>query len=246
MYKIMCIILYRCLNHSVLSPDWIRCYSSDITIYVQWSDFQGYALGSIVIFYKTRCIMELNQTWVELHSVSNDFHVNFAVTSNCTRSRQLIERCRCLHFLLNIITMKTQVKYDHAHGIYYLHLHWMPKHVNFSRIFLARHDCKALYSCDKRITACSIIDIQGTCVQYMRSCNRFARTATYNTAESHCYRSHCITTWWRHRMETFSALLAICAGNSPVPGAFPARRPVTRGFDVFFDLRPNERLSKHS
>ena len=29
-------------------------------------------------------------------------------------------------------------------------------------------------------------------------------------------------------METFSALLAICAGNSPVPGEFPAQRPVTR------------------
>ena len=38
-------------------------------------------------------------------------------------------------------------------------------------------------------------------------------------------------------METFSALLAICAGNSPVPGEFPAQRPVTRSFDVFFDLR---------
>ena len=25
------------------------------------------------------------------------------------------------------------------------------------------------------------------------------------------------TPWWRHQMETFSALLAICAGNSPVP-----------------------------
>ena len=25
------------------------------------------------------------------------------------------------------------------------------------------------------------------------------------------------TSWWRHQMETFSALLAICAGNSPVP-----------------------------
>ena len=25
-----------------------------------------------------------------------------------------------------------------------------------------------------------------------------------------------LTTWWRHQMETFSALLAICAGNSPV------------------------------
>ena len=23
--------------------------------------------------------------------------------------------------------------------------------------------------------------------------------------------------WWRHKMETFSALLALCAGNSPVP-----------------------------
>ena len=33
-------------------------------------------------------------------------------------------------------------------------------------------------------------------------------------------------------METFSALLAICAGNSPVPGEFPAQWPVTRSFDV--------------
>ena len=40
-------------------------------------------------------------------------------------------------------------------------------------------------------------------------------------------------------METFSALLAICAGNSPVSGDFPAQRPVTRSFDVFFDQRPN-------
>ena len=45
-------------------------------------------------------------------------------------------------------------------------------------------------------------------------------------------------------METFSALLAICMGNSPVPGEFPAQRPVTWSFDVFFDLRLNKRLSK--
>ena len=38
-------------------------------------------------------------------------------------------------------------------------------------------------------------------------------------------------------METFSALLAICAGNSPVTGELPAQRPVTWNFDVFFDLR---------
>ena len=45
-------------------------------------------------------------------------------------------------------------------------------------------------------------------------------------------------------METFSALLALCAGNSPVTGEFPTQRPVTRSFDVFFDLGLNERLSK--
>ena len=52
--------------------------------------------------------------------------------------------------------------------------------------------------------------------------------------------------WWRHQMETFSALLAICAGNSPVTGEFHAQRPVTRSFDVYFHLPPNKRLSKQS
>ena len=47
-------------------------------------------------------------------------------------------------------------------------------------------------------------------------------------------------------METFSALLAICAGNSPVTGGFPAQGPVTRSFDVFFDPCLNKRLSKQS
>ena len=43
-------------------------------------------------------------------------------------------------------------------------------------------------------------------------------------------------TWWRHQTETFSAL--------PVTGEFPAQTPVTRRFDVFFDLCLNKRLSK--
>ena len=51
-------------------------------------------------------------------------------------------------------------------------------------------------------------------------------------------------TWWRHQIETFSALLAICAGNSPVTGEFPAQRPVMRSFGVFFDLRLNQQLIK--
>ena len=53
-------------------------------------------------------------------------------------------------------------------------------------------------------------------------------------------------TWWRHQMETFSTLLAMRAVNSPVPGEFPAQRPVSRSFDVFFELHLNTRLSKQS
>ena len=44
------------------------------------------------------------------------------------------------------------------------------------------------------------------------------------------------TSWWRHEMETFFALLALCAGNSPVTGEFPSQRPVTQSL--------NKRLSK--
>ena len=71
--------------------------------------------------------------------------------------------------------------------------------------------------------------------------------ATYcqiNNIPSGWYQADC--PWWRHQMETFSALLAIGAGNSPVPGEFPTQRPVTRSIDVYFDLRPNKRLSKQS
>ena len=53
-----------------------------------------------------------------------------------------------------------------------------------------------------------------------------------------------LVSWWGHQMEAFSALLAFCAGNSPVPGEFPSQRPVTRRFDAFFDLRLNKRLIK--
>ena len=50
-----------------------------------------------------------------------------------------------------------------------------------------------------------------------------------------------VTKW-----KTFSALLALCEGNSPVTGEFPSQKPVTRSFDVFVDLRLNKQLYKES
>ena len=55
-----------------------------------------------------------------------------------------------------------------------------------------------------------------------------------------------IKKWLHHQMETFSAILAVSAGNSPVTGEFPAQRPVTQSFDIFFDLHLNKRLSNQS
>ena len=46
--------------------------------------------------------------------------------------------------------------------------------------------------------------------------------------------------WWRHQMETFSALLDLCEGNSPATGQFPSQRPVTQSFDFFFFWSPPE------
>ena len=55
------------------------------------------------------------------------------------------------------------------------------------------------------------------------------------------------SSWWRHQMETFSALLALCKGNSSVTGEFPSQSPVlARSCNVFFDLHLSKRLSKQS
>ena len=61
-----------------------------------------------------------------------------------------------------------------------------------------------------------------------------------------CRKSLMGFTWWRLQMVTFSTLLALCEGNSPVAGEFPSQRPVTWSLDVFFDLCQNKRLSKQS
>ena len=44
-------------------------------------------------------------------------------------------------------------------------------------------------------------------------------------------------------METFFASLALSEGNPPVDP--PPQRPVTRSYDVFFDLRLNEMLTNN-
>ena len=49
-----------------------------------------------------------------------------------------------------------------------------------------------------------------------------------------CQESRESISWWRHQMETFSALLALCEGNSPFTCEFPSQKLVRRSFDVFW------------
>ena len=102
---------------------------------------------------------------------------------------------------------------------------------------------KPLFMLSLTIIVYSHTSCQRKCVTFRSprrtSIGHFALAANFRTIKLE-------PTWWRHLMETFSALLAICARDSPVTGEFPSQRPVTRSFDVFFDLRLNKQLTTQS
>ena len=108
---------------------------------------------------------------------------------------------------------------------------------------LPRGRC-SLISCNKS----ALILCQGvsyvekkTCVECWYQSNLILLKRQLRNPVYSIYHNSCI--WWRHQMEAFSALLALCVGNSHVSGEFPTQRPVTRSFD---DLCLNKRLSKQS
>ena len=52
--------------------------------------------------------------------------------------------------------------------------------------------------------------------------------------------------WWRHQLETFWRYWSLVRETHRSPVDSPSQRPVTRSFDVFFDLRLTKRLNKQS
>ena len=66
-----------------------------------------------------------------------------------------------------------------------------------------------------------------------RSCNSPSTSITYCPI-------------WRHDMETFSMLLVLCDGNRPVNCGLSSQGPVSRNFDIFFDVHLSKQLSNHS
>ena len=85
-------------------------------------------------------------------------------------------------------------------------------------------------------------------IRYLEACWNYSLHISLASVISHGWQwqwhEYDDIIWLRHQMEIFSALLAICAGNSPVTGEFPPQRSVKQSFDVFFDIRLNKWLSK--
>ena len=52
-------------------------------------------------------------------------------------------------------------------------------------------------------------------------CLNYCTVSIYSLLLTFPWHSINIIVWWRHQIETFSALLALCARNSPVTGEFP-------------------------
>ena len=78
-----------------------------------------------------------------------------------------------------------------------------------------------------------------------------ARSSLPGSRHSSLLSTPSCTCWspWKQRMTTSSngnifRVTGHLCGEFTVTGEFPAQRPVMRGFDVFFDMRPYKRLSK--
>ena len=123
---------------------------------------------------------------------------------------------------------------------------WTVRHYStYIVIFLKRHNGlingnrrNNLHTSTPCLTHLVYVLVMTSVLLILRNPSRFTwccypRNSSATTILSHLLPQKSYSSW-RHQMETFSALLVLCAGNTPVTGGFPSQRPVTRNFDVFF------------
>ena len=113
-----------------------------------------------------------------------------------------------------------------------------------------------LNTMEETLTPLILFNEKSSCVKSQFVLYEFCQITRSTTAMMYSYGCRALRdfgdirsvrlSWWHHHMETFSALLAIIAGKSPVTCEFPTKRPVTRNLDVSFDLHLNKRWSKQS
>ena len=75
-------------------------------------------------------------------------------------------------------------------------------------------------------------------------CNRTGGTVTYHVENLRCHHAGMTNYMMTSSNGNISRVTGPLCGEFTGPGEFPAQRPVTRSFDIFFDLRLNKRLTK--
>ena len=132
----------------------------------------------------------------------------------------------------------------HTHGIWgYIYLYWLDL-INLSTIATNQKDLRSR-RWNLQMEETQLLKVVGISTETLNT-QRLRYDCAMTKESSLRYWTFLWVTWWRYQMETFSALLALCAGNLPVTGEFPAQKPVTRSFDVFFNLHLNQQFRKKS
>ena len=65
----------------------------------------------------------------------------------------------------------------------------------------------------------------------------------YNDIKT-CFDMLPLQPWWRHQMETVSALLSLCEGNPPVTGGFPLTKASDTEFWCFLWSAPEQTVEQ--
>ena len=199
-----------------------RCNKEHFELELELDLWNGGHIVSASMCYHKRNLRNIIVSLLTLHLRWNRYYLSHNVYSEREQSRQLCSNSASGHRGLgNLCCM--MVLFNIAMKDY--------QQIVFdnSSLLADTQQCTSVLNDRHSKSVTNIIEHNYTCASVVRSILDTRRLS-----------------WWRHQMETFSALLAICAGNSPVPGEFSAQRPVTRSFDVFFGLRLNKRLSKQS
>ena len=112
--------------------------------------------------------------------------------------------------------------------------------------FQCQHSCGPLWYCSKKLNQMGVKCLHRIHLTYNQQHTTMGKAKLGSTHYWLLVMPISLMSWWHHQMETFSTLLALCAGNSPVTGEFPSQRSATCSFDAFFHLCLNKWLSKQS
>ena len=147
-------------------------------------------------------------------SVSGQLSTAYHQSSILTHTKgsiKEVDKSKCVH-PLKYQCLKWYLPYSFE-LLHFCDLLWLTDSSYIVRCALDMHEYSH-HAVERRKTMCDIL------ATLAASC-KIPNWRRLPEVHLYCGKKH---SWWRHQMETLSALLALCAGNSPVTGEFPAQR----------------------